>query len=126
MPDGRFVNKSISVNERLGLVSPLAAILFTWCIPHLDRDGRMAGGIAQIRGAALPLRADITDDMIPDLIRELGGLVRWYEVDGKKVLEFPGFLDEQRGGKSWYNREAQSRFPAYSGVAHDLRTSYSR
>ena len=126
MPDGRFVNKSISVNERLGRVSPLAAILFTWCIPHLDRDGRMAGGVAQIRGAALPLRADVTDEVIPNLIRELGDLVRWYEIDGKKVLELPGFLDEQRGGQSWYNREAQSRFPPHSREARDLRTSYSR
>ncbi len=111
MPDGRFVGKSISMNPELGSVSLEADYLFGRCIPHLDREGRMAGHPAQVKAIACPMRLEINVGLMPDLLRQLAGvgLVRWYEVDGRPVLEFPGFTNHQRGAR--LDREAASRFP---------------
>jgi hypothetical protein len=113
MPDGRFVSRGIAQSEQLGEVSLEADYLFTRCIPHLDRDGRMSGNPTLIKATACPLRPEITAGSIPDLVRTLSGagLVHWYEADGKQVLEFPKFRAHQKGMK--YEREAASRFPAF-------------
>jgi hypothetical protein len=108
---GRFISKTISENEELAQVSLEAALLFTWCIPHLDREGRMSGNPDLIKATACPLRPEIDSGSIPDLLRTLGGvgLVHWYEVDGRQVLFFPKFHDHNKGLK--YDREAASRYP---------------
>jgi hypothetical protein len=112
MPDGRFVSRSIAQSEQLGRVSFEADYLFTRCIPHLDRDGRMAGHPDLIKSVVCPLRPEIESALIPDLLRHLAGagLLEWYEVEGRQVLWFPGFPNHQRGLK--YDREAPSHYPA--------------
>lgn len=122
MPDGRFISKSISTSEQLGEVSLAADFLFGRCIPHLDRDGRMSGNPTLIKATVCPLRPDVTEAMIPGLLDELQavGLVRWYTVDGKQVVQFPNFRTHQRGMK--YEREAASRFPAFSPEPQQVRT----
>jgi hypothetical protein len=126
MPDGRFVSRGISQSEQLAAASFEADYLFGRCIPHLDRDGRMSGHPALVKSQACPLRKEITEAMIPDLLRTLAGLglVKWYEADGKQVLEFPKFRLHQKGMK--YEREAESRFPpsTYDGSI-DLGATYS-
>lgn len=113
MPNGRMVSKSISLSEQLAAVSFEADFLFSRCIPHLDRDGRMAGKPELVKSIACPLRPEIEAGAIPDLLRQLGreDLIRWYEAAGKQVLEFPGFAAHQTGFK--YDREAPSRYPAF-------------
>lgn len=132
MPDGRMLSKTIADNEELGAVSLEADYLFARCVPHLDREGRMTGNPDLVKARVCPLRPEITSGSVPDLLRQLAGagLVRWYQVDGKQVLEFPGFKNHQRGFK--FDREAASRYPAsdcegaidllrtYSGPAPDL------
>lgn len=121
MPDGRFLSKSVAHNEQLASVPLIADYLFVRCIPHLDCAGRLTGLPALIKAQVCPLRDEITPEMIPDLIRSLGeaGLIRWYEADGKKVLEFPGFKNHQKGMK--LDREAASRFPSFnSRTSQDL------
>jgi len=122
MPDGRFLSKSISTSEQLGDVSLAADFLFGRCIPHLDRDGRMSGNPTLIKATICPLRPDITEEMIPRLLDELQavGLLRWYTVDGKQVVEMPSFRKHQRGMK--YEREAPSRFPAFSPEPQQVRS----
>lgn len=125
MPEGRMVSKSISHNVQLARVSLEADYLFGRCIPHLDREGRMVGFPALVKATACPLRPEITVEAIPELLQSLSdqGLVRWYEVDGKQVLEFPGFRAHNRGMK--LDREAPSRLPAYpsNNGADLLRTN---
>ena len=128
-----MLSKSIADNEQLGSVSLEADYLFARCIPHLDREGRMSGNPALVKSKACPLRPEIDSGSIPDLLRQLSGagLVRWYETDGKQVLEFPGFKNHQKGFK--FDREAESRFPAadspgaidLSGASPDLLRTYS-
>jgi hypothetical protein len=126
MPEGRFVSKSISQNEELARVSFKADYLFGRCIPHLDRDGRMAGNPALVKSITCPLREEIQAEDIPELLTELAmaDFVIWYEVDGKQLLEFPRFKVHQKGMK--HDREAASRFPpSTSKKAQDLVRSNS-
>jgi hypothetical protein len=120
-----MLSKSIAHSEQLAAVSLDADYLFARCIPHLDREGRMPGHPNLVKSVACPLRPEITAGVIPDLLRQLAGagLVRWYEVDGKHVLEFPGFHNHQKGGR--FDREAESRYPAYDspGAVDLLRTN---
>jgi hypothetical protein len=122
MAKGRFISRSIASNEQLAAVSFAADYLFDRCIPHLDVDGRMSGNPALIKSSAVPLRAEITEQMIPELLAELAAavdhtgrpLVQWYEQSGTKVLEFPGFAEQQSLNRK---REAKSKYPARGETA---------
>lgn len=114
------MSKSISLSEQLEGVSLEAALLFSWCIPHLDAEGRMLGNAAAVKATAVPLRREITLKKLPLLLYELARapkddrgrpLVYWYEVQNRALLEFPGFPDHQRGQRK--NREAKSRLPGH-------------
>lgn len=120
MPDGRMLSKSIAHSTQLASVSLMADYLFARCIPHLDKEGRMPGHPNLVKSIACPLRPEVTVDGIADLLSELGGvgLVRWYKVDGREVVEFPGFANHQKGAR--FDREAPSRLPAFSTRATDL------
>lgn len=117
MADGRFLSRSIAQSEQLGRVSLEAALLFTWCIPFLDVEGRMTGNPSLIKAAACPLRPEIAVLRIPELLRELvrERLVIWYEVAGKQCLAFPGFERHQRGLRK--RREAPSKIPSSTDSA---------
>jgi hypothetical protein len=93
-------------------VSLVADHLFTKCIPHLDVDGRMTGDPELVKLVAVPLRDEITAGMVPELLAELVavGLVVWYEVGEKQILEFPGFPRQQPGLRK--DREAASKLPS--------------
>lgn len=129
MAKGRFVSKSIATNEQLAAVSFTADYFFQRCIPHLDVEGRLAGNPLIIKATVAPLRDEITAENIPALIAELAAavdhegtpLVVWYEVNGVKVLEFPGFASQQEGLRK--DREAQSRLPSRSETATILSGS---
>lgn len=115
MADGRFLSRSVGQNEQLARVDLEAALLFTWCVPHLDVEGRMTGKPELIRATVCPLRPEITIGRIPGLVRQLvrERLVTWYEVDGRQYLAFPGFSRQQRGLRK--DREAVSRIPSPQG-----------
>jgi hypothetical protein len=126
MPEGRFVSRKIAHNTALASVPLEADFLFTRCIPHLDRDGRMVGHPELVKAIVCPLRPEITTGSIPDLIRSLAGvgLLRWYSIDGVSILEFPGFSKNNR--LPHYDREAPSRFgPSTYTTAQDLVRSES-
>ena len=111
MAEGRFISRSIAHSYDLAGVSLQAAFLFTWCIPHLDRDGRMVGDPILVKSMACPLRPELDPDRIEGALAELAdaGLVAWYHAGGKRVLEFPKFRRHQKGLR--YEREAESKFP---------------
>jgi hypothetical protein len=120
-PRGRFVSRSIAVNEQLAGVSLQADYLFRACIPHLDVEGCVTGNPALLRSIVAPLRAEIGDGVVPDLLRELANatdhtgtpLIFWYEINGTNVVKFPGFERQQQGLRK--DREAPSKFPSRNG-----------
>lgn len=121
-----MLSRSIAQNEQLAAVSLEADYLFMRCIPHLDCEGRMSGNPVLVKSVTCPLRDEITTARVPDLLRNLAvhGLVRWYEVEGKQVLAFPGFERHQTGLNK--AREAASKFPPESPGSVDLATPVRR
>jgi hypothetical protein len=112
MPEGRFISRSISVSEQLGNVSLEADFLFGRCIPHLDVEGRITGNPKGLKAIVCPLRDELSHQKITHLLKELdeADLLVWYEVNGLRFLEFPGFSRHQKGMKK--DREATSKIPS--------------
>lgn len=113
MAEGRFVSKAIATDWDLNrTVSFEADYLFTRCIPHLDREGRMTGHPGEVKAIAVPLREEMTPEVVDVCLGELATaeLVLWYEVAGKPVLWFRGFATHQKGLRA--DREAPSKLPA--------------
>jgi hypothetical protein len=110
MADSRMLRKSIATSEQMAAVSINAALLFTWCIPFLDIEGRMYGSPSRFKALVCPLRPELTPATIEQCLGELHGvgLVVWYEAAGGKWLAFPGFL---RHNKVRADREAASIIP---------------
>lgn len=109
MPRGRMVDKSISRNESLPKVSVEAALLFTWCIPHLDCDGRMYADTMTLKANVVPYLECMTNKIIDrckaELVREK--LVLIYN-EGKH-MQFIGFSEHQKINKG---REGHSQIPS--------------
>lgn len=126
MAQGRMIQRKISRNRNLpDLVALLdqrlgfghgaqAALLYTWCIPHLDVAGRMHGDPDVVKGEVVPRLSGFT----PDLVRTYSvamaevGLVKFYQADGDLWLEFHGFKDSQPGLRP--EKEAPSKVPSPS------------
>ena len=123
MAEGRFLSRAIAYSEQLANVSLYADYLFVRIIPHLDVEGRIGGSAKSIRARVVPLRAEMTEEVVADALAELDriGLVIWYEVDGSQYLEFPTFTKHQQGLRK--DREATSKVPARSNPdAHRVLT----
>lgn len=106
------MSKTIAQSEQLGRVSLQADYLFSRCLPHLDREGRMTGNPELVRSLVCPLRPEMTVEAVRLALVELSGvdLVAWYEVGARQCLAFPGFDRHQKGLRK--DRESPSRFPA--------------
>jgi len=112
MASGRMLNKHICIDKVVhALSNDTCRLAFTWAIAHLDRDGRMPGDPAVVKGLVFPRREDITNSHVEGFIKEWAEkqLVVWYEARGDKWLFFPKFRKNQ--AKLRYEQEAESRIP---------------
>lgn len=118
MAIGRMLNKSIALDKELNKVSVEAHLLFVMTIPHLDRDGLIAGETLSHLGTVLPFRPDFFH-RYEDLMQELidAGIVLRYDTRNGLVLFFPGFRKNQT---FTYSREGPSIFDPPPGY---VRTS---
>lgn len=116
MARGRFISRTISLSEQLSRVSWQADLLFTKMIPHLDVEGRIRAHPALLKATVVPLRKEITEEMIPGLLQELRnavgtegqGLIVWYEVNGMQLAYCPGFVRHNTVSRK---KEAPSMLP---------------
>jgi hypothetical protein len=90
----RNLKPGFFLNEELLECTPLARILFAglWCMA--DREGRLEDRPKRIKVSVLP--GDDCD--VDELLRSLHDhkLIERYEVDGKRYILIPKFLDNQR------------------------------
>ena len=136
MPRGRFLSKSISLDEKVNALSnDTARLLFTWLIPHLDCEGRMHGDATTVKSIVFPRRPMHTQTVERYLkeMEELGLIVR-YSANGTKIsseknphlgaqlgdplgaqntyLFAPNFEKHQAGLQK--SKEAQSQIPPFT------------
>lgn len=118
MATGRFIDKGISVNARVNGMSRDAAFVFTWAIPHCDRDGLIEGDRRVLFAKICPMQEDLRARM-NDIVEEWkeSGLVKEYEYREGTVLWFTGFHEHQK--LSRYEKEVPSRFPKPPGLFTD-------
>jgi hypothetical protein len=112
MAKGRFLSKSVSTSKKLAnLKSDSTRLLWTWILPHLDREGRFHADFGIIKGHAVPRLKNHTEKTIEADLMELSksGLVLLYEVGGDRYLQFTQFDENQPGMRK--DREAESQCP---------------
>ncbi len=105
MAKGRMISKSISASEKLLLLgekleecglSEFGQLLYTWIIPHTDDYGRFDGSSNIVKIKVMPGSSRTIQEFKAalDAMHEVG-LVRIYQIDGKKYLEIPDFDNHQ-------------------------------
>ena len=114
MPRGRFLSKSISLDEKVNALSDdTARLLFTWLIAHLDCEGRLHGDAMTVKSIVFP-RRKISERRIDKYLNEISklGLLFRYAVNGNTYLMAPQFEKHQMGLVK--NKEAQSQIPPFT------------
>lgn len=110
---GRFLSKSVSTSQKLASLSTDSPrLLWTWLLPHLDREGRFHADPAIVKGHAVPRLKNHTEKAIEANLQELAsvGLIVLYQVNGDRYLQFNQFDENQPGLRK--EREAESQCPA--------------
>lgn len=114
MPRGRFLSKSISLDEKVNALSDdTARLLFTWLISHLDCEGRLHGDPTTVKSIVFP-RRKISVRRIDKYLEEIAnlGLILRYSVNGNVYLLAPQFEKHQTGLQK--SKEAQSQIPPFT------------
>ena len=116
--------KSISQSKKLSaLNSHGARLLFSWLIPHLDKNGCFFGEADVIKGLIFTRLSDTEEEIelyLQDL--ETCSLIIRYTVDGDTFLNVPDFIEKQ---PSNFNpeREGKTTIPP---ITQDLIQNKSR
>jgi len=112
MARGRMLSKDISLDEKVDALSDdTARLLFTWMIPHLDREGRMYGD-AQVFKSLVAPRRHYSLRKVEKSLKEMVnlGLIVRYNVNGNTFLFTPNFEKHQTGLRK--ERESPSQIPS--------------
>lgn len=102
MARGRMINKKISTSRRVDELPLEAALLYTWLITHVDRNGCFYGSAAMVKSQVVPRKDYSTDDvekwlkLMEKSLDENGTpLIMRYKAKGDTYLILPGFWGEQ-------------------------------
>ena len=112
MAKGRMLLKTISTSQKLAnLPSDSARLLWTWLLPHLDREGRFCAVPRVVLGHAVPRLKNHTEKTISIHLQQIAdaGLIILYEVNGDRYLQYNQFDEHQSGFHK--DREAPSTCP---------------
>ena len=108
MPKGRMLNKKISRSEQLSKLSVHAALLFSWCIPQLDSEGRTYADAISLKGMIVPYLEYMTIELIGKCVEEICQTRMAIVYGNGKYMQFLGFASNQRIDKT---KEAASEIP---------------
>lgn len=111
MARGRMISKAISLDEKVdGLSDDTARLLFTWMIPHLDREGRIYGEARVFRSIVAP-RRNYSIGKVEKVLTELEktGLIERYSINGNAYISVPNFEKHQTGLRK--DKESPSQIP---------------
>lgn len=100
MAKGRMLSKAVSTSQKLAnLKSDSARLLWTWLLPHLDREGRFFAEASVVKGHAVPRLKNHTEKTIAEHLQQLAdvGLILLYEVNGDTYLQYNQFDEHQSG-----------------------------
>jgi len=109
--------KSISTSEKVAVELPKALgwrlaefgpLLYTWLVPHCDDFGRFHGSAHDVKGHVMPFSTQPVEAFEKVLIAcDALGLVRLYQVNGRRYLCYPDWELRQTG----LHKRTKSIFP---------------
>ena len=111
MAKGRMLRKKISLDVRWAdLANDTHRLLFTVGIAHLDIEGRISGDPREFKAAVAPMLDQITKKAISAFFEDASklGLILRYQVDGRWIIQYPGFKKNQTLRP---DKEGPSRYP---------------
>ncbi len=94
-----MLSKDISLDEKVDALSDdTCRLLFTWLIPHLDREGRMYGDPKIFKSIVAPRRNYSLKKVEKSLTEmEQLGIIRRYSINENTYLWAPNFEKHQVG-----------------------------
>jgi hypothetical protein len=114
MAKGRMLNKKISRDEKVNSLSSVKSqLIFTWIIPHLDKNGCFHGDSSAIKALVFPSNRFISARQINKSLQEFAAklLIVRYNVQGISYIHYPNFDKNQPNLRK--DREAESDIPPY-------------
>lgn len=110
MAKSRMVAREITIDKDVAKLSDKAALLYTWLIPFLDREGRFFALPEQIKGYVIPYRKNFTVNVVRQCLKEIASvdLIRIYGENGE-YLCCKGFLKHNKP----HPNEPESQIPPY-------------
>ena len=109
-----MLNKKIAMDEKVATLSDKAALLYTWIIPFLDREGKFYATSVIIKGQVMPFRHNFSLTCIAQLVSEIekAGLITVYG-KSREYLIYKGFL----ANNIPHPHEAKSEIPNPDNVS---------
>ncbi|MGG3454221.1 DnaD domain-containing protein [Paenibacillus rhizolycopersici] len=108
MAEKRMISKVISISEKVNNLPDFDALLYTWMIPHTDDFGRLEGSPGTVRALVIPRRNNTDEDVRAALQRMAeAGLILWYKVNNKLVIQIDNFDYHQQG----LHKRTRPKFP---------------
>jgi len=100
----RFIYPTIATSLTLAKVSALAELLFWRILPQADDQGRLTGHPKQLKAQVCPMRDEITEENIPQLLAELeqSDLIIQYAGSSEPLLQIKKWWDFQSGMRRIY------------------------
>ena len=110
MAERRMLWRLVSQSRKVNSLSLPAALLWTWCIPHFDRDAFLEVEPDFLKINVIPRRSDIDESAITRLVDEIVARDLWvsyHDQKGVRVVKDPKFKDLQ---KIEYGKEGRSKW----------------
>lgn len=100
MAQGRIINKSISLSEKVNTISDGASLLYTWMIPHSDDFGLLQGSALTIKALVAPMKS-WTVAQVDEFLKEMIeiGLIKVVTYENKtyyQILNSKQYLKKDR------------------------------
>jgi len=113
----RFIYPTIATSLSIAQVSALAELFFWRLLPQTDDQGRLTGHPKQLKALACPMRDEITEKNIPELLKELeeAELIIQYSASFEPLIQIKAWWDYQAGMRRIY----PSKYPPPEGWQED-------
>jgi len=100
----RFIYPTIATSLSIAQISALAELLLWRILPQADDQGRLIGHPKQLKALACPMREEITEKNIPELLKELEGaeLIIQYTASSESLIQIKSWWDYQSGMRRIY------------------------
>lgn len=108
----RFIYPTIATSLSIAKISALAELLLWRLLPQADDQGRLTGHPKQLKAVVCPMREEITEEHIPELLEELqdADLIIRYSTS-EPLIQIKAWWNYQAGMRRIY----PSRYPAPEG-----------